>query len=111
MRNDKMKGECETKTVYHMVFRYCYALLLHTWARGTWRSDPDTMHEVVAHICQYTLQITVKGSLDFGLLFPLKYGIMGPFMLVPFMECPGILGRRPGPHLNLILRNCVQMFQ
>jgi len=35
----------------------------------------------------HTPQITVKGRLDFGPLFPLKYDIMGPFMLVPFMEC------------------------
>ncbi len=32
-------------------------------------------------------QLTIRGNLDFGRLFPLKYDIMGPFMLVPFMEC------------------------
>lgn len=35
----------------------------------------------------HTPQITVKGRLDFGPLFPLKYDIMGPFALAPFMEC------------------------
>ncbi len=35
----------------------------------------------------HTPQITVKGRLDFGPLSPLKYDIMGPFLLVPFMEC------------------------
>lgn len=34
-----------------------------------------------------TPQVTVNGRLDFGPLFPLKYDIMGPFALVPFMEC------------------------
>lgn len=32
-------------------------------------------------------KIRVKGCLDFGPLFPLKYDIMGPFSVVPFMEC------------------------
>ncbi len=31
--------------------------------------------------------ITVRGELTLGRLFPLKYSIMGPFSLVPFMEC------------------------
>ena len=35
----------------------------------------------------HTPQVTVKGRLDFGPLSPLKYDIMGPFVLVPFMEC------------------------
>lgn len=34
-----------------------------------------------------TLQLTVRGKLDFGALAPLKYDIMGPFAFVPFMEC------------------------
>lgn len=34
-----------------------------------------------------TQQLTARGKLDFGPLFPLKYDIMGPFALVPFMEC------------------------
>lgn len=34
-----------------------------------------------------TPQLTIRGKLDFGPLFPLKYDIMGPFALVPFMEC------------------------
>lgn len=32
-------------------------------------------------------ELTVKGKLDFGVLSPLKYDIMGPFALLPFMEC------------------------
>lgn len=31
--------------------------------------------------------LTVNGKLVFGPLFPLKYDIMGPFSLVPFLEC------------------------
>lgn len=31
--------------------------------------------------------LTVKGTLAFGPLFPLRYDIMGPFCLVPFLEC------------------------
>ena len=32
-------------------------------------------------------EISICGKLDFGLLFPLKYDIMGPFVLMPWMEC------------------------
>ncbi|MBQ7775192.1 MAG: hypothetical protein IJ379_04645 [Lachnospiraceae bacterium] len=35
----------------------------------------------------HTSDLSVKGKLMFGPLFPLKYDIMGPFTLVPFMEC------------------------
>ena len=35
----------------------------------------------------HTPQLTIKGKLYFGPLCPLKYDIMGPFALVPFMEC------------------------
>ena len=31
--------------------------------------------------------LRVKGKLDFGAITPIKYDIMGPFALVPFMEC------------------------
>ena len=31
--------------------------------------------------------LNVNGRLDFGTLTPIKYDIMGPFALVPFMEC------------------------
>lgn len=31
--------------------------------------------------------LTIKGKLDFGPLSPLKYDIMGPFSLMPFLEC------------------------
>lgn len=31
--------------------------------------------------------LTVNGKLDFGALSPLRYDIMGPFALIPFMEC------------------------
>lgn len=31
--------------------------------------------------------LSVKGRLEFGSLFPLRYDIMGPFSLVPFLEC------------------------
>lgn len=35
----------------------------------------------------YTPELSVKGRLVFGPLSPLKYDIMGPFSLVPFLEC------------------------
>lgn len=35
----------------------------------------------------HTPQLSVRGKLHFGPIFPLKYDIMGPFALVPFMEC------------------------
>ena len=31
--------------------------------------------------------LTVNGKLDFGTLSPLRYDIMGPFAMIPFMEC------------------------
>lgn len=34
-----------------------------------------------------TPQLSIHGKLDFGQLTSLKYDIMGPFALVPFMEC------------------------
>lgn len=34
-----------------------------------------------------TPDLSVKGTLQFGPLAPLKYDIMGPFALIPFMEC------------------------
>lgn len=39
------------------------------------------------HLAIHTSQLTIRGKLNFGQLFPLKYDIMGPFALVPFMEC------------------------
>lgn len=39
------------------------------------------------YLAIHTQQLTVRGRLDFGPLLPLKYDIMGPFALVPFMEC------------------------
>lgn len=35
----------------------------------------------------HTQQVTVRGKLAFGPLSPIKYDIMGPFAMVPFMEC------------------------
>lgn len=35
----------------------------------------------------HTPELTAKGSIGFGPLSPLKYDIMGPFSLVPFLEC------------------------
>ena len=39
------------------------------------------------HLAINTPRLTIKGDLEFGPLCPLKYDIMGPFVLVPFMEC------------------------
>ena len=35
----------------------------------------------------HTPELNVKGQLRFGPLSPLKYGIMGPFSFLPFLEC------------------------
>lgn len=35
----------------------------------------------------HTPELRVKGKLSFGPLTPLKYDIMGPFSLMPFLEC------------------------
>lgn len=35
----------------------------------------------------HTPELKIRGKLNFGSLSPLKYDIMGPFALVPFMEC------------------------
>ncbi|MCR4648181.1 MAG: hypothetical protein K5776_03800 [Lachnospiraceae bacterium] len=34
-----------------------------------------------------TKDVRIKGKLDFGPITPIKYDIMGPFALIPFMEC------------------------
>lgn len=38
-------------------------------------------------LSMHTPELKAEGSLNFGPLSPLKYDIMGPFALVPFMEC------------------------
>lgn len=35
----------------------------------------------------HTPELTANGKLNFGPLAPLKYDIMGPFAMIPFMEC------------------------
>lgn len=35
----------------------------------------------------HTSELVAEGTLSFGVLSPLKYNIMGPFALMPFMEC------------------------
>ncbi len=39
------------------------------------------------HLAIHTPELTIRGNLHFGPLYPLKYDIMGPFAFVPFMEC------------------------
>ncbi len=39
------------------------------------------------HLAIETPEVTINGKLRFSSLSPLKYDIMGPFALVPFMEC------------------------
>ena len=39
-----------------------------------------------------TDDLTIHGKLTFGPIKPLKYDIMGPFALVPFMECRHMVG-------------------
>lgn len=35
----------------------------------------------------HTPELDISGELKFGSLFPLKYDIMGPFSMIPFLEC------------------------
>lgn len=37
-------------------------------------------------------ELQIRGSLRFGPITPLKYDIMGPFALIPFMECRHMVG-------------------
>lgn len=39
-----------------------------------------------------TEELQIKGTLKFGPITPLKYDIMGPFSLIPFMECRHMVG-------------------
>ena len=39
------------------------------------------------HLAIRTPEITAEGTLSFRCLTPLKYDIMGPFALIPFLEC------------------------
>lgn len=34
-----------------------------------------------------TEQVSVKGNVEYGEFLPIKYDIMGPFSIIPFMEC------------------------
>lgn len=38
-------------------------------------------------LCYQNDGLSLKGSLNFGALSPISYNIMGPFALVPFMQC------------------------
>lgn len=40
----------------------------------------------------YAPGLKVQGKLAFGDLFPLRYDIMGPFSLIPFLECSTVYG-------------------
>lgn len=35
----------------------------------------------------HTPELNINGKLHFGPIFPLKYDIMGPFSVLPFLEC------------------------
>ena len=39
-----------------------------------------------------TEELSISGKLQFGPITPLKYDIMGPFALIPFMECRHMVG-------------------
>ncbi len=39
------------------------------------------------YLAIHTPQLEIRGELEFGQLSPLRYDIMGPFALVPFMQC------------------------
>lgn len=45
---------------------------------------------ILLHVENESLQI--RGKLRFGGITPLKYDIMGPFSLIPFMECRHMVG-------------------
>lgn len=54
----------------------------HEISIGENRFGPDGLHLSV-----HTPELEAEGSLSFGSLSPLRYDIMGPFALVPFLEC------------------------
>lgn len=59
---------------------------------GAWYETMETMDgqsfgENGLELQVYTPQLQIEGSLHFSNQIPLKYDIMGPFALVPFMEC------------------------
>lgn len=47
----------------------------------------NRFHKKGIRLALQTPQLNIKGKLYFGRFSPLKYDIMGPFALVPFMEC------------------------
>ena len=57
------------------------------WTRRNIFIGENQFGEKGIHLDIHTSQLNIKGKLDFGPLCPLKYDIMGPFALVPFMEC------------------------
>ena len=55
--------------------------------RKSVRIDKNLFCERGIRLSVHTPELTAEGKLIFGPLWPLKYDIMGPFSLVPFMEC------------------------
>ncbi len=59
-----------------------------------------------------TSELRIKGELVFGPLSPLKYDIMGPFALLPFMECRhGVWSMKHSVRGNVYINNCKYSFQ
>ncbi len=61
-----------------------------------------TRRGVAVDICDE--QLTCKGKIAYGCLTPLPYDIMGPFALLPFMEC-----RHGVQSLEHSLRGCITL--
>ena len=56
-------------------------------SRSTITIGKNRFSEKGVRLAIRTPELNVKGRLKFGPLTPLKYDIMGPFALVPFLEC------------------------
>lgn len=63
-------------------------------------------------LCINTPQLYVKGKLTFGPNTPLRYDIMGPFGLVPFMECRhSVFSMRHRVNGTLLINNEEYVFE
>lgn len=62
------------------------AAAFHRWGTNIFINENRFNKKGIRLLVQ-TSELNAKGKLYFGPLSPLKYDIMGPFALVPFMEC------------------------
>lgn len=53
-----------------------------------------------------TLDLKIKGHISYGEITPIKYDIMGPFSLIPFMECNhGVISLKHNLSGSIIINN------